>query len=56
MSSEQTYMTFQNSPNSGQAYALSSEIESLVATQILSTNVLSILGLVLIIINVALIA
>ncbi len=56
MSSEQTYMTFQNSPKSGQAFALSAELESVVATEILSINVLSILVLVLIIINATLIA
>ncbi len=56
MSNEQTYMTFQNTPRSGQAFAMRAEIESNVVTEILSINVLSLLGLVLIIINAALIA
>jgi len=49
-------MTHTNPPVTGQALAFSSENESILATEILSINVLSILVLVLIIINATLIA
>ena len=49
-------MTHSNRPLTGQALAISSEYESILATEILSINVLSLLGLVLIIINATLIA
>ncbi len=49
-------MTHSNRPLTGQALAVSSEHESILATEILSINVLSLLGLVLIIINATLIA
>lgn len=49
-------MTHKTRPFSGQALAISPEVESILATEILSIHVLSILGLVLIIINATLIA
>ncbi len=55
MSSKNTYMTPTNTRLNGQVLTLSSDIESTIATEILSINVL-IIGLVLIIINAALIA
>ncbi len=56
MSSMNTYSTISTPLSRGQALVLSQALESNVATEILSINVLSILGLVLIIINAALIA
>jgi len=47
-------MTHLNRPLSGQALAISQDDVSILATEILSINVLSILGLVLIIINATL--
>ena len=56
MSSMTRNMTLQSRPNTGHTLTLSSELESILATEILSINVLSILGLVLIIINATLTA
>ncbi|MCF7822693.1 MAG: hypothetical protein K9N35_00830 [Candidatus Marinimicrobia bacterium] len=58
MSSKSQYITSQNSTGHGhaQAIVLRSEIDSTLTTQILSISVLSILVLVLIITNAALIA
>lgn len=56
MSNATRNMTLHPRPINGQALALSAELESILVTEILSINVLSILGLVLIIINATLIA
>ncbi len=56
MSSMTRNMTRTNRPIRGKALAISSEYESILATEILSITILSILGLVLIIINATLIA
>ena len=56
MDSKTTYMTLQTNANSAKALEWSSDVDSILTTEILSINVLSILGLVLIIINATLTA
>ena len=56
MDSKNTYMTLQTNTTTVKVLAMSSDFESLLTTEILSINVLNILGLVLIIINAALTA
>ncbi len=56
MDSKTIYMTLQPNVNNAKALAWSSDVESILTTEILSINVLSILGLVLIIINATLTA